>query len=100
MEDHDIQFFLKWGFWIWGGGIIFVIASFWVQDVNRKLRYLMNRAGGRTQAGDDKFMAAAPHPPAQNTNVLRRTVSPVAGICIIGGAIFLMLIIPIWLRNR
>ncbi len=99
MNDAEGTFFLRWGFWIWGIGIISAVAIIWVRDVNQKLHYLLRQVGERAREEDNRFIKAH-NPSAQRKNLVFKSVSSSVGICIIGAAILFMFIIPIWLRNR
>ena len=99
MNDTVGTFFLSWGFWIWGIGIISAVAIVWAHDVNQKLHYLLRQAGGRAREEGNRFIKAH-NPSAQKRDLVSKSVSPIVGICIIGAAIFFMIIIPVWLRNQ
>lgn len=91
---------VTYGLWILGIAIILTISWIWCNDVNQKLRYILEQLEkiGRESDGQSiieikSFERKVSVPPGQS-------VSALAAVFIIGTAILVLFIIPIYLINR
>jgi len=100
MNSSGASFFSKWGLWLCAVSVIVMVALLWCQGVNRKLRYILERldvlSGGKGQGFAEYFDA----PETGKKFVPDRSIPPLAALCIIGIAILVLFVLPIWLINQ
>jgi hypothetical protein len=86
--------------WVLAGGVIFVIVFLWCHDLNQKLRYILGVIE-KMDRENSQLPLPTPHLPQRQAGVpAGKTVSPMVAFGILGLAIFLLFIIPIWWINR
>lgn len=98
MNSAGFNFIITWGLWILGIGIILVIGVLWCLDVNHKLRYILSRLGDTGPGKDSEFFAGTKNlaPSAAPAG----SIPPLVAVGIVGIAILLLFIIPVWLINK
>ena len=100
MDSVAFNLFVRWGFWILGIGIILAIIVVWCSDVSQKLSYIIDLLAKTAQENHQKSI--------ENLNSVKsdikrdhgKTISPVVAVCIIGGAIIVLFVIPILILNN
>ena len=96
MGLSDFSLVTTWGFWIFGIVLILTIAL-WCHGVNKKLLYILGRLEKIERRAEQANASAL----KKNINAAAdKFISPMVAVYIIGVAIFVLFIIPIWFINR
>ncbi|MDP2653159.1 MAG: hypothetical protein Q8Q08_03910 [Candidatus Omnitrophota bacterium] len=100
MDSAGLRFVSMWGLWILGAVMLLAVALIWCHEVNKKLNEIMVRLDELGKSGNGSYLAGS-HPAGHNPGASSsRTVSPFIAVFIIGAAIFVLFIVPLWLVNR
>jgi len=105
MNPFNVALVTTWGLWILSVAILVAGTLVWCHDVNKKLRYILGRLDVPNKEIETQIIpdfiprggigAAVPHKAPQS-----KAVPPLVAVCIIGAAIIILFVIPIWLINR
>ena len=96
MGLSDFSLTTTWVFWILVIVLIWTIA-FWCHGVNKKLHYILGRFEKMDRRRDEANSSAL----KQKTNTpADRSIPTLVGALIIGVAILILFVIPLWFINR
>lgn len=105
MNPINVALVTTWGLWILSVAILVAGALVWCHDVNKKLHYILARLEVTDREKDEQIIPDIPSrerivPTSPHKAPSSKAVSPLVALCIIGAAIIILFVIPIWLINR
>lgn len=97
MNPNGFHSTVSWGFWILGSGILLTAVLLWCQEVNRKLKYILARLHKLGKGAEDLDLVLVERSAGAFDS---KMVPPLVAVSIIGIAVVLLFLLPLWFINR